>query len=147
MPHRRTLFTAAGAVLLLAGRGPASAAEPGVGAKRILFGQAAVLEGAAAALGRGMRDGIAAAFAEANRAGGVKGRMLELLSRDDGYEPAQSERMTRALVEQEGVFALSAPSAPQPPRRRSPWPRMPSCPSSPPAPAPSTCGSPGSAMW
>ncbi|TAD87944.1 MAG: ABC transporter substrate-binding protein [Alphaproteobacteria bacterium] len=79
---------------------------PGVSANRILFGQAAVLEGPAAPLGTGMRDGILAAFAEANRAGGVRGRQIELLARNDGYEPTQAIRTVRQLIEQDRVFAL-----------------------------------------
>src|SRR6185369_14283390 len=55
--------------------------------------------------GIGMRDGILAAFAEVNAAGGIKGRKLELSTRDDGYEPTKSIEATKALIEQ-GVFAL-----------------------------------------
>lgn len=106
MLSRRTMLVAATA--LVAARG-ARAAEPGVSADRILFGQAAALEGPAAQLGIGMRDGIEAAFAEANRAGGVRGRRLELVSRDDGYEPTRSIETTRQLIEGERVFALIGP--------------------------------------
>ena len=49
-----------------------AAAENGVTADKIVFGQAAALDGPAGALGQGMRDGLLAAFAEANKAGGVK---------------------------------------------------------------------------
>jgi ABC-type branched-subunit amino acid transport system substrate-binding protein len=60
---------------------PAGAqAEPGVYEDRIVFGQSAAFEGPAAALGLGMRQGILAAFEEANAAGGVKGRKLELIT-------------------------------------------------------------------
>ena len=45
-------------------------AEPGVFDDRIVFGQSAALKGPAAALGLGMREGILAAFHEANAAGG-----------------------------------------------------------------------------
>ena len=45
-------------------------AEPGVFDDRIVFGQSAALKGPAAALGLGMREGILAAFHEANIAGG-----------------------------------------------------------------------------
>jgi len=83
-------------------------AEPGVSADKILFGQAAVLEGPASALGTGMRDGLTAAFAEANAKGGIKGRKLELMSRDDGYEPNKSIEATKALIDA-GVFALVGP--------------------------------------
>ena len=68
----------------------AARAENGVTADKIVFGQAAALDGPAAELGQGMRDGLAAAFAEANKAGGVKGKKLELVSVDDGYEPNKS---------------------------------------------------------
>lgn len=110
MIRRRSLLAATGAAFAATSRTlPAHAAESGVAADRILFGQAAPLEGPAASLGRGMRDGIAAAFAEANRAGGVKGRRLDLLSRDDGYEPTRSVEATRGLIEQDRVFALIGP--------------------------------------
>ncbi|MBR0647609.1 ABC transporter substrate-binding protein [Plastoroseomonas hellenica] len=106
MLSRRTMLVAATA--LVAARG-ARAAESGVSAERVLFGQAAALEGPAAQLGIGMRDGIQAAFAEANRAGGVRGRRLELVSRDDGYEPTRCIETTRQLIEADGVFALIGP--------------------------------------
>jgi len=93
------------ASLVLAPVVPA-AAEDGVTADTIVFGQAAVLDGAAAALGQGMRTGISAAFEEANRQGGVNGRKLRLLSVDDGYEPDKSIAATKKLIEEDKVFAL-----------------------------------------
>jgi branched-chain amino acid transport system substrate-binding protein len=89
--------------------GGAALADPGVGADKIVFGQAAALEGPAAALGSGMRDGILAAFAEANKAGGVNGRKLELLSVDDGYDPNKSIEATKKLLNDDKVFALIGP--------------------------------------
>ena len=102
------LTIAAGLALLLAvaSASPARAGEIGVGPDRILFGQAAALEGPSSALGQGMRQGILAAFAEVNAKGGVHGRRLELISRDDGYDPDRSAAQTRALIEQDKVFAL-----------------------------------------
>ena len=73
---------------------------------RILFGQSAALSGPAKELGRNMRLGILAAFDEVNAAGGVHGRVLELQSLDDAYEPEDAIVMTRHLIEQEQVFAL-----------------------------------------
>ena len=84
------------------------AAEAGVSADKIIFGQAAAFEGPASALGLGMRDGINAAFAELNASGGIKGRKLELVTRDDGYEPTKSIEATKALIGQ-NVFALIGP--------------------------------------
>ena len=84
----------------------AARAENGVSADKIVFGQAAALDGPAAELGQGMRDGLAAAFAEANKAGGVKGHKLELISVDDGYEPNKSIAAAKKLIDEDKVFAL-----------------------------------------
>jgi len=81
-------------------------AENGVSADKLVLGQAAALDGPAAALGKGMRDGLQAAFAEANKAGGVKGRKIELISVDDGYEPNKSIAAAKKLIEEDKVFAL-----------------------------------------
>ena len=83
-----------------------TAGTPGVTADRILFGQSAALGGPAADLGTEMRRGIAAAFEEINRQGGVGGRRLELRAYDDHYEPEQAIANTLKLIEQDDVFAL-----------------------------------------
>lgn len=85
------------------------AAEDGVAADSITFGQAAVLEGPASALGQGMRAGIQAAFDEVNARGGVQGRKLKLVSRDDGYEPDRAIAETKKLIDEDKVFALIGP--------------------------------------
>lgn len=84
----------------------ATYAEPGVFDDRIVFGQSAAFEGPAAALGLGMRDGILTAFHEVNLAGGVRGRKLELVSYDDGYEPEKAIANTNRLIKEDEVFAL-----------------------------------------
>jgi ABC-type branched-subunit amino acid transport system substrate-binding protein len=97
-----------GLSILLAVTSPihATTDEVGVSSDTILFGQAAALEGPSSALGQGMRQGILAAFAEVNAKGGVHGRKLELISRDDGYDPDRSIAETTRLIEQDKVFAL-----------------------------------------
>lgn len=94
------------ALALASGASLGARAEVGVTNSTITFGQAAALEGPASALGVGMQQGILAAFAEANRAGGVGGRQLVLKSYDDGYEPEQAIAHTRTLIAQDQVFAL-----------------------------------------
>ena len=79
---------------------------PGVFDTEILFGQSAALTGPSAALGTGVQTGIEAAFKEANDAGGVHGRQLTLTSRDDHYESDAAFAQTRALIENDQVFAL-----------------------------------------
>ena len=98
-------------IALLAGIAAVSPAraEDGVTADKIVFGQAAALEGPTAALGQGMKIGINAAFAEANKAGGVKGHKLELKSVDDGYEPTKSIEAVNKLLGEDKVFAIAGP--------------------------------------
>lgn len=74
-------------------------------AAALLFGQSAAFSGPAQELGRDMRLGIEAAFAEANAKGGVRGLRLALRSLDDAYEPERAIDNTRALVS-DGVFAM-----------------------------------------
>src|ERR1700692_4162539 len=106
--HGQRLLIGAGFAIILAMANPldAGADEIGVSSDRILFGQAAALDGPSSALGQGMRQGILAAFAEINAKGGVHGRKLDLISRDDGYDPDRSVDQTIRLIEQDKVFAL-----------------------------------------
>jgi ABC-type branched-subunit amino acid transport system substrate-binding protein len=84
-------------------------ADDGVSKDKILFGQVAALNGPAQALGQGMREGILAAFEEANRAGGINGRKLELKSVDDGYEPEKTIEAVKKIINEDKVFALVGP--------------------------------------
>src|SRR5215471_2568402 len=101
MDHRSLILFAS--VIAFAVAGTSARAEDGVTKDRIVFGQVAALEGPAQALGQGMREGLLAAFAEVNRAGGVAGRQLELKSADDSYEP-QKTIATEAKVPFIGPF-------------------------------------------
>jgi ABC-type branched-subunit amino acid transport system substrate-binding protein len=104
--RRLPIAIVAGLSILFALPLDARADEVGVSADAILFGQVAALEGPSSALGRGMRQGIVAAFAEINAKGGIYGRKLKLLSRDDGYDPDRSVAQTRKLIEEDQIFAL-----------------------------------------
>src|SRR5579859_7432915 len=108
MINRRALVAGSLAAGAAAAFPRQAAAVAGVFPDKIVFGQAAVLEGPASALGIGMRDGLTASFAELNAAGGIKGRKLELISRNDDYEPTKCIEVTKALLD-EGVFALIGP--------------------------------------
>ncbi len=87
--------------------GTAALAEDGVSSHKIIFGQVAALTGPAQDLGQGMRRGILAAFDEANRRGGVSGRMLELKSLDDGYEPEKTVVATKEIIDDDKIFAIA----------------------------------------
>ena len=86
--------------------GPTAMPETtGVSPDEVLFGQSAAFSGPARELGINMRLGIEAAFAEINRAGGVNGRTLRLVTMDDAYEPEAAATNSLNLI-QDGVFAL-----------------------------------------
>ena len=99
-----TLLSLAG--VWLSAATPVTAQQPGVSQERILFGQSAAFSGPAQELGRNMQLGIEAAFHEANRAGGVHGRRLELIALDDAYEPEAAIANTTTLIREREVFAL-----------------------------------------
>jgi len=94
-------------IATLLATGVSAFAENGVSADKVVFGQATALEGPASALGQGMKLGLEAAFNEINKAGGVKGRKLELKSVDDGYEPGKSIEVVKKLLEEDKVFAIA----------------------------------------
>jgi ABC-type branched-subunit amino acid transport system substrate-binding protein len=65
----------------------------------IQVGQSAPISGTNQALGTGMKLGIELAFDEQNEAGGIRGRKLELVFRDDAYQPQLAEQAARTLVD------------------------------------------------
>lgn len=80
--------------------------QDGVKPDEILIGQSCALSGPAQALGRGVKAGMDAYFAKINAEGGIRGRKIRLISRDDGYEPIQAIRNTRELLDHDKVFLL-----------------------------------------
>ena len=85
-----------------AGSAPAGGGTPGVTASEIKIGQSIPYSGPASAFGV-LGKGEAAYFKMINDKGGIKGRKLNLVSLDDGYNPAKAVENTRKLVENEGV--------------------------------------------
>jgi len=81
-------------------------AQQGVSEREVTIGQFAALTGPAAQLGLRMQAGIKAQFDAVNKAGGINGRQLKLVSRDDGYEPEKAAQAVKALLNDDQVFAL-----------------------------------------
>ncbi|MDD2926807.1 ABC transporter substrate-binding protein [Rhodoferax sp.] len=84
-----------------------AAAENGVTDKDILIGQFAAMSGPAAQLGQRLQVGMQAYFAAVNAQGGIQGRNLKLVTRDDGYEPDKAVAAVKALIQEDKVFALA----------------------------------------
>ncbi|MDE2786523.1 MAG: ABC transporter substrate-binding protein [Chloroflexota bacterium] len=85
---------------------PEDPVSPGFTDTEVKFGQSAALDGPAKALGQGMMMGVDAAFKEANADGGVHGRTLNLITKDDRYETDPAFDNTQDLIEKDQVFAL-----------------------------------------
>ena len=75
----------------------------------IKIGHLGLLSGAGAVAGRPILDGALLAVNEINEQGGVLGRKLVLISRDDGGRPEESVRMARELVLREGAQFIQGP--------------------------------------
>lgn len=84
-------------------------AADGVTDTEVTFAQVAAFDGPAAALGQGMNVGVMAAFEEANRAGGINGRMLRLETFDDGYEPDRSAAHVQGVIDGAAHLGLIGP--------------------------------------
>lgn len=78
----------------------------GVTPDSILVGLAAPFSGPSKELGRQIKVGLEAAFAQANESGGVHGRRLSLVPEDDGADPARIAAALRLLWDKRKVFAL-----------------------------------------
>lgn len=78
----------------------------GVTDREVLLGQFAAFSGPAAQLGQRMQAGIQAHFDAVNTQGGINGRKLKLVTRDDGYEPEKAVNAVKALINEDKVFAL-----------------------------------------
>ncbi|PTT81588.1 ABC transporter permease [Pelomonas sp. HMWF004] len=112
--YRRSWLAAAGAAAWSPLRALAATASSSPRARAIyenptlLIGQSAVQSGPSALLGQEMRLGMKAAFEAANAGGGIGGRMVKLVSLDDGYEPDQCLSNTEKLINGSKVFALAS---------------------------------------
>ena len=78
---------------------------PGVTDTTIKLGSYGPLSGPAAAWGV-VLHGMNAYFKHINEKGGVHGRKIEFIYRDDQYNPSKTPAIVRELVEKENVFAL-----------------------------------------
>lgn len=72
----------------------------------LVVGQVAPFSGAQAVSGKAIHAGIKLYFDAVNARGGVNGRLLKLVTRDDGQKPEETVRLTKELIAAESPVAL-----------------------------------------
>jgi branched-chain amino acid transport system substrate-binding protein len=108
MTTKQTTLTTLAAASLVLASGLAFAAGqygPGVSDTEIKIGNTMPYSGPASAYGA-IGKAEAAYFAMINEQGGVNGRKINFISRDDGYSPPKTVELVRQLVEEEHVLLL-----------------------------------------
>ena len=85
---------------------PAQAATPGVSATEIKLGISSPLTGSAGVAYGKVPGAMKAYFNYINANGGVNGRKITLISRDDKYLPTLAATQTTNLILKDNVFAL-----------------------------------------
>ena len=93
----KTLLCGAATLCLLTGT--AAAADP------IKVGLAGPFTGGSSSMGVSMRDGVKLAVAEINKAGGVLGRQIQLIERDDEAKNELGAQIAQELINKEQVVA------------------------------------------
>lgn len=86
-----------------AGNGACDNSEP------VKFGQLAPLTGPAADLGAITKDGAAIGAEQVNAAGGVMGKCVAIIAKDDQGDPTKSTQSARELVDREEVAVVVGP--------------------------------------
>ena len=84
----------------------AALAEDGVTDSKIVIGISTPQSGSNSARPRKLTDGHKLYFDALNAAGGINGRKVELLIRDDEYEPQKTAENVRKLIHEDKVFAI-----------------------------------------
>ncbi len=109
MAMNRRGFLRSGAAAALAGLAPAALAQ-GAAPKIGAFGP---MSGNAAAQGQSLREGVEMAVKAKNAAGGINGRMIELVIGDDAGKPEEAAVIARRFATRDGVnVAIGSVSSP-----------------------------------
>ena len=81
-------------------------AESNAESKAINIGMSTALSGPAQYLGQSMHAGVKAAFDRANEEGGIQGTPINLIVKDDSYQPESALNNVQQLIKDERVLAL-----------------------------------------
>ncbi len=83
-----------------------AAGDEAIGSKHITIGNSTALTGPLGNAGQEHSAAIRAAFAQINKAGGVNGRELRFINKDDGYAAAKTVENVKQMIEDNSAFAL-----------------------------------------
>lgn len=105
----KSLRVSAATVALICGMGAAAAQSPGIDEanKTVTVGAFTPITGPVPFYAI-LTHAADAFYRNLNENGGIDGWTVNYVTKDDGYEPARSVAVTRQMVDDEGIFALSA---------------------------------------
>lgn len=106
VPRRTVLMQGLGATLGVGTAFKASAAENGVTDKEIVLGQSTALSGPLLEVARPFNEAANGYFNFINQQGGVNGRRIKLVTKDDGYVAAKTAENVKGLIENDKVLAI-----------------------------------------
>jgi ABC-type branched-subunit amino acid transport system substrate-binding protein len=92
--------------IVVAGCGSSSSSEPGVTSSSVTFGSHQPLTGPAAPGYSEIAPASQAFFNYLNAQGGINGRKINLIYKDDEYNPAKTVNVVHELVLQDNVFGI-----------------------------------------
>jgi branched-chain amino acid transport system substrate-binding protein len=97
---RKALLSAILALAAIFSLGAAPASKP------IVIGVLGAMSGSSASLGKAQQQGVDLAIAEINAAGGILGRKVKAVYRDDEANPTKSLTAAQELIDKEGIDFL-----------------------------------------
>ena len=105
-PARLSRKLVALALLTSATWSSAAVAEPGVTADSITLGQSTALSGPLGDLGQEVLMGAKVYFDALNARGGVNGRSVKLVTKDDAYDSQKTLENINTFIAEDATFAL-----------------------------------------
>lgn len=105
-PRREFLAALAAAVVLITGCKPSDGGGGAAGSGKIVIGEYASLTGKEAAFGQSSHKGTELAIEELNKAGGVLGKQIELITEDNRSQAGESATIVKKFISRDKVVAV-----------------------------------------
>lgn len=103
---RKNIFLAAALSCLVWGGGCGKGGGQGAAGDTIRIGEYASLHGSEAAFGQASHKGTVLAIEQANAAGGILGKKIELIAEDNQSKPGESATIVKKLITRDHVVAV-----------------------------------------